>query len=320
MGCGIFLIGVTLLSLLNTSHWYLAVLGFPRLAILIALVTCGVLCLLLSAKKQVSYFIFTACLLVSVCLQVWIILPYTSLSQKKVKSVDADQVSRQSSISMLIANVLMSNRNTKGLLEQINSREPDMVLAMEVNSRWVNDLRVLDKSYPYQILFPTDNTYGMSLYSKLPLTSSKVLFLNNKKVPSFQCMVRLRNGKTFQLLTVHPVAPKPSLHPDNMGEKENGLLKAAYLVAREKIPTVVAGDFNDVGWSYTTSNFSDISNLNDVRCGRGLYNTFSAHTFIFKWPLDYIYVSDEFKVVNLQRLSAFGSDHYPFYAQLAFLP
>jgi endonuclease/exonuclease/phosphatase (EEP) superfamily protein YafD len=127
-------------------------------------------------------------------------------------------------------------------------------------------------------------------------------------------------GKIFQLLTVHPVAPKPSEHPGNIGEDEKELLKAGRLIAGVDLPAMVAEDFNDVGWSHNTSEFEEVSILNDVRCGRGMYNTFSAKSFIFKWPLDYVYVSNEFKVLEIERLSAFGSDHYPLYVQLIFNP
>ncbi|RYY30656.1 MAG: endonuclease/exonuclease/phosphatase family protein [Sphingobacteriaceae bacterium] len=320
VGCGTLLILITALSLLRTSHWYLEILKFPRLPTLFALVICGILTILLCHKKQLIFMVFIGCLFLAIFLQAWIIYPYMPFAQKTVKSADARMVNSGSDIAILVANVLMSNRNADQLVEIIKGKNPDLILTMEVNRWWVDQLSMLDKNYPYRLMFPTDNTYGMTLYSKHPLSDSKVFFLNNKNVPSFSCIVTLANGKWFRLITVHPVAPKPSEHPDNMGEKENGLLKAAHLVAGQKIPTLVAGDFNDVSWSYNTKKFAGISNLNDVRCGRGMYNTFDAQSDFMKWPLDYVFVSNEFSVIELERLPAFGSDHYPFYAKLALLP
>ena len=118
---------------------------------------------------------------------------------------------------------------------------------MEVNDWWVNQLSALAKRYPYRIAFPTGNTYGMALYSKLPLHDGQIMFLNHDSVPSFRAKIQLPNGTFFQLLTVHPVAPKPSPHPNNIGGKEVGLRKAGRIAARQSLPTVVAGDFNDVG-------------------------------------------------------------------------
>lgn len=296
-------------------------LGFPRLSILAALILFGLLSFLLNTRQNIVYLVFVSGLVLSMGLQAWIIFPYTSLAQKKVQSAtDADTMDHRQVVSILLANVLMSNRNAGPLLKMIDDRHPTLVLAMEVNNWWVNKLRALNKKYPYRIVFPTDNTYGMSLYSQFPLVDEKILFLNNDNVPSFHCKVMLANGKTFQLMTLHPVAPKPSVHPDNMGKTENGLINAAHTVAAIKMPTLVAGDFNDVGWSERTTRFEHISKLNDVRRGRGLYNTFKAGSFLLKWPLDYVFVSDEFQVVSLERLPAFGSDHYPFFAKLALHP
>ncbi len=318
LGCGILLIVVTVLSLLNAWFWFFKILNFPRVVTIIAMLVCLFFYLLLRENKSVFSLIFSSSLVVAIIIQCYIIFPYTTLAPKKVASAKASEVSKESLLSIIVANVLMKNRESEGLLKMIEDKDPSFVLTMEVNKRWQNDLKVLEKRYPYQIMFPTDNTYGMFLYSKFPLSNEEILFLYNDKVPSFHCRVTMPNGKIFQLLTVHPVAPKPSEHPDNIGEKEKELVIAGRVVAAADLPAIVAGDFNDVGWSCNTSEFEEVSNLNDVRCGRGMYNTFSAKTFIFKWPLDYVYVSKEFKVLNIERLGAFGSDHYPFYAQLAF--
>ena len=321
VGCGTLLIIMTFLAQMDSAQWYMEVLGFPRLSILAGLLLFGLSSFLLNDKQNMAYLVFVSGLVLSVGLQAWILFSYTPLAQKKVQSAEtADKLVQGRVISILLANVLMSNRNSGPLLKMIDDRQPTLVLAMEVNSWWVNKLRALNKKYPYRIVFPTDNTYGMSLYSQLPLIDEKILFLNNDNVPSFHCKVMLANGKTFQLMALHPVAPKPSVRPDNMGKTENGLINAARTVAGIKMPTMVAGDFNDVGWSENTTRFDNISKLNDVRRGRGLYNTFKAGSFLLKWPLDYVYVSDEFKVVSLERLPAYGSDHYPFFAKLVLTP
>ena len=192
---------------------------------------------------------------------------------------------------------------------------------MEINKRWLDQLRVLTKKYPHRMMFPSDNAYGMALYSKLPLENQQIMFLNFDRVPTFKATFTLPGGQSFQLITIHPVAPTPSKYPDITDrEKEVALLKAGRMVGKRSLPTVVAGDFNDVGWSHNTHQFMALSGLNDVRYGRGLYSTFNAQSLFMRWPLDYVFVSSEFKVLAVERLPKFGSDHFPFYVQLTLNP
>ena len=88
-------------------------------------------------------------------------------------------------------------------------------------------------------------------------------------------------------------------------------------VRRRGGPTVVAGDLNDVAWSYTTRLFRRISRLLDPRRGRGMVNTFHARIPFLRFPLDHVFHSRHFLLEELRRLPAFGSDHFAIYARLA---
>ena len=83
-----------------------------------------------------------------------------------------------------------------------------------------------------------------------------------------------------------------------------------------KLPVVVAGDLNDVAWSYTTELFMKTSGLLDPRRGRGFFNTFHAHHWFLRWPLDHVFCSKHFQLNNLKRLKQIGSDHFPILVEL----
>lgn len=90
-------------------------------------------------------------------------------------------------------------------------------------------------------------------------------------------------------------------------------------IAETEGPIVVAGDLNDVAWSPTTRKFKKISGLLDPREGRGFFNTFHAKYPLVKWPLDHVFHSEHFALVNIEKLESIGSDHYPLYTELALI-
>jgi Endonuclease/Exonuclease/phosphatase family len=91
-------------------------------------------------------------------------------------------------------------------------------------------------------------------------------------------------------------------------------------VDRRDEPTIVFGDMNDVAWSHTSGLFRRVSGLLDPRVGRGLMPTFHADYLLLRWPLDHVFVSPHFQVVDMRRLPHVGSDHFPIFVRLSFEP
>lgn len=305
----------SLLSLFyDLPYWYSKVLDFPRLQYWIL----GVLCLLifpgLNSKWKVPSILLVLGLFASIYIHSVRIFPYW-FGEKSVPDATSNY-NQENSFSLMLANVLIKNEEYNRFLELVVEQDPDMLLAMEVDQKWVDRLQVLKSEYPHVISRPNEEAYGMILFSKLPLKDQKVEYLKHDFVPSFHADVELPSGKTFRLHAVHPVAPVPSdKYPDNKGEKEVELLKVGEMVADDQLPSMVAGDFNDVSWSHTARLFGHDGKLKNVRIGRGLYNTFDATSMVMRWPLDHYFVTEDFKVVELERLEKFGSDHFPIYAR-----
>ena len=85
-------------------------------------------------------------------------------------------------------------------------------------------------------------------------------------------------------------------------------------------PVIVGGDLNDVAWSRTTRLFLRISDLLDPRRGRGFFNSFHAHHAFMRFPLDHVFHSQHFGLLELRRLGNVGSDHFPFLIELQYEP
>ena len=301
----------TIIPLSRSPRWWIRVLDFPRLQLLF----------LASIPLALGFFYgegfpqVVAIVLSTTCLvyHLYWIYPYTPLAKVEVKR--APPLMRDSTISILTANVLMTNRNAASLLDIVRQDDPDLLLALETDEWWERQLTVLEKDYPYTVKCPLDNLYGMHVYSKLALNESKIEYLVQDDVPSIHTEIELTDRSRIRAHFVHPYPPVPE-YSNSSGERDAELLVIARSLQECDVPIIVAGDLNDVAWSETTRLFRKISGLLDPRVGRVMYNTFNAKHWFLRWPLDHLFHSNHFRLKNISRLGKFGSDHFALYTQL----
>lgn len=313
---GAIVVVATLLPLIRHDQWWIRIFDFPRLQILVlSAVSLAMLGFL--TRVSASWLNIVAIVLVaaSAAYQLAAIYPYTILSRKQVEPAQTDAAAP--TLRIMVANVLMSNDRYQGLLDAVETYTPDLLLTVETNAAWEARLRSLHEEYPYIVSRPLDNTYGMILYSRIELESEQVRYLMEPDVPSIHAYIRLKNGVRVRLYLVHPKPPFPKEAIETT-ERDAELLLVGRQVSERDEPAIVAGDLNDVAWSYTTRLFQRISRMLDPRIGRGMYNTFHAGNPLMRWPLDHIFHTSHFKLVRLQRLPNIGSDHFPMYVELAF--
>ncbi|MCR5867828.1 endonuclease/exonuclease/phosphatase family protein [Aquincola sp. J276] len=321
METGLLIVGgvlalATALALWRRQSWWVRIFDFPRLQI------AGGLLLVLLGHLAVAGMsgwdmAFRALLLGCLALQVWRILPYTRLA--RVEVLQSEQRQPREPLRLMFANVLQPQHRSEKLLELIREADPDVVLALETDDWWAQQLAPLAERYPHDVLLPQDNTYGMLLYSRLPLHDVEVSYLIEPDIPSIHCTLELPTGLRVRLHCLHPRPPAPAEHPDSV-PRDAELLVVGKAIKGDPMPTVVMGDLNDVAWSHTSSLFRRISGLLDPRRGRGFYNTFHAAHWLVRYPLDHFFHSNDFKLVEFRRLPAFGSDHFPVYIHLSHEP
>lgn len=314
---GIVMMLATILPLIPKDVWWVRIFDFPRLQItFIIAFTIGGYVFVWQPWEPVGT-LFLAGLSTSFAFQLSVMIPYTLLVPKQVQMSTRPQ--KAASFTVLFANVLMENRKVIPLRKLVQQVNPDVMLFVETDGWWDEQLSMFSGTHPYFVRQPQDNYYGMVLYSRLELIDPKVEFLVQADVPSIHTSVRLDSGDEVRLYCLHPKPPIPP-EQERSTERDVELLLVAREVKQRAVPTVVMGDLNDVAWSGTNTLFLKISGLLDPRIGRGFYNSFHAKIPFIRYPLDHFFHSDHFRLIDFKRLSPIGSDHFPMMISLSYEP
>lgn len=307
----------TIAPFLKKDEWWIRAFDFPRVQICIFTIILAIALFFIFGKSGGWHYLLILILIVCAGFQLIKIFPYTWFAKNQV--IRIRQVTKASKISILVANVLTPNRRAGDLLKIIKTKSPDIVLTLESDEWWEQQLRPLEAGYPYRVKKPLDNLYGMHLYSRLELADSEVKYLVEEDIPSIHSSVMMRNGHQFRLYCLHPTPPSPT-ESETSTERDAELLMVARHIKQKQNSAIVAGDLNDVAWSRTTKLFQEISGLLDPRVGRGFFSTFHARYPFARWPLDHIFHSNDFTLVSIERLPYFGSDHFPLFAEINHQP
>lgn len=316
---GIFGIVLTVKPFFRSANWFVRLGDFPRMQVLILLLAALLLLSFGFDYKNVFDAAFALFLIICVFYQIRTIFPFTVLHRKEVQPARREDED-ETNISLLIFNVLMENENYECVRRLIEKYDSDIVLLAEPDAVWTENLAPLGEKYPYTVLCPLDNRYGLLLFSRLPLHDTELQFLIQDDIPSIHTQVTLPTGRNVALHGVHPRPPMPGENTRSL-ERDGELLLVGKAIRESNLPCIVAGDLNDVAWSRTTRLFKRVSGLLDPRVGRGFYNTFHAHYPFLRVPLDHVFHSPHFRLVRLERINdACGSDHFPVFIKLSLEP
>ena len=306
------IVATTILSTIPSYRWWVRVWDFPRVAIL-----CSAGIVLLIAWLNLSGAARTVTA-VSMALvigwQTWRIFPYTPLASTEVSNSTPE---KQHCVKIFAYNVLQTNRDYDRTLALIQREDPDIILLLETDQKWVDGMSSLKDRYPHQSLVPLDNLYGLTMMTRLKQAKAEVRYLVDDDTPSVFAWLETPGGSPFHYIGLHPRPPRPG---EDTEQRDAEIAIAARMAAKEKLPVLATGDFNDVAWSHTSQLFKRIGGYIDPRVGRGLFATFPAKLPLFRWPLDHVFFTPEFTIGNMQVLEDAGSDHLPVSATICLAP
>ncbi len=323
---GLLVVG-SLLSLSDSAHWFVRAWDFPRVQIIVVawMLMFGVFLTrgLSDAASRVPLWTSVS---IAIALTLWHgfrIFPYTPISSKQAANTPEEERRGRSedasAFRIVITNVELENSRHELWMKTMQEADPDVLVVLEPDQKWVDAVQSLIDSFPERIIVPQDNWYGMVMLSRFPIVKHEVRYLIQEDIPSIDAEIRLNDNQIVRVIAVHPRPPEP-IRGNDATARDAELTLWGKELAEEGRPTIIGGDLNDVAWSSTTRLFLRTSGMLDPRRGRGLFNTFHADHFWMRFPLDHVFISPHFTISNVQRMPFVGSDHFPIQIDLRHMP
>ncbi|MEA2117557.1 endonuclease/exonuclease/phosphatase family protein [Halovibrio sp. HP20-50] len=316
----VLMVVVALLPLIPSGQWWIRLWDFPRLqltgALVLPVLLLGVHACLERPRKE--HAVLGVIILTIAGWHLTHILPFTSVWSTEVPTAEAQTGESQISLKVLTANVKYKNDHYAEVVAMVQREDPDLLLLIEVDSDWADGLAPLDKEYAHRVGEVRDEGLGIVLWSRIALLEQKVEYLVSDRRPSIFATIDVPGIGPVRFVGAHPVPPGLQERTvSNEDERRDSRERDAelMLIARhvEEDPDnrwIVARDFNDVAWSDTTLLFADLSDLKDPRRGRRLLSTYHAEYPLWRYPIDHLFVSDGFHLIDIDRVKVEGSDHF----------
>ncbi|MDR5885590.1 endonuclease/exonuclease/phosphatase family protein [Vreelandella janggokensis] len=316
------LVVVSILPLIPSGQWWIRLWDFPRLQLLGVLVF-PLLLLVFHAWRAQSGKEHAAWGVAVVAIAGWHlyhVLPFTPVWPTEVPTVEAQANGNQGTLKVVTANVSYKNDQHDEIMTMVQHEDPDLLLLIEVDQEWAEGVSALNERYTNRVGEVRDEGLGLVLWSRFPLLEHEVKHLVSKRRPSIFATLDVPGIGPVEFVGAHPVPPGLQdriASNDEIDERRDSrvrdaeLMRIAHHVQQDADHRwIVAGDFNDVAWSDTTRLFADLSDLKDPRRGRRLLSTYHAERPLWRYPIDHLFVSDGFHLINLDRVKVDGSDHF----------
>lgn len=223
-------------------------------------------------------------------------------------------------IRVMSANLLYLNSDHQPIIDEILSEAPDLLLLQEYTDSWHQAIHAaVSKDYPYSVWVTRPNAFGVAIYSKRPLSpdSSRELDCGSFSLPLLHAHVDF-DGRRIAVYCIHMVPPTWKRLP-MMRTQFHALLN---LLAGEKDPMLLAGDFNFTGESTmhrTLRRLGLVDAHQAAGWGRGeTWPEDGLWRFLPGVRIDHVYFSKGLTALQCRVGQGRHSDHRPVIVDLAF--
>lgn len=209
-------------------------------------------------------------------------------------------------VRVVALNVRTSNQEFEQVRDLVGREQPDLLLLLEVNDLWMQNLAALSDTLPHRISAPREDNFGIALLSTLPIVTGRAINLHPSRVrPTIDAVLDV-HGSPLRFLGLHAVAPASKRSADC---RDAQLAGCDEILQTETGPTILAGDFNATPWCPCLRDLRRTSGLADSMQGFGPQASWPTGFAPFLIPLDHLYHSPDIEVVARRLDTSSGSDH-----------
>ncbi len=306
----------TVAALLARMHWFLELFSHFSVQYAILLVLSAGVCLVL---RRWSWAALALLVLIPNVAAIAAYLPGLVWSSPAHAMQEQPDRASPTPILLVALNLQYSREDATTTLAYLATRSADILVLSELTPRWHEKLHDLERLYPYTVIRPRWNPWGMALYSRYPLAAIEDLQLDDDESSQLRVLVRLPAGQ-LEVYGVHLASP-PTPQDAARRNSQFKRLAARIAAADPALPRLVVGDFNATPFSPYFKDFLHDTGLQDARRPFGLQATWPAWPGSWAAPLgipiDHCVASPGLIVTAVDTGPAVGSDHLPLECSVA---
>lgn len=228
-------------------------------------------------------------------------LPWFAAMPDAVRGADGGDA-----LVVAAANVHVDNEAPDRLVQWVGATKPDVLAILEISDTFAQRLG-LDDIYPYRVVRPRGDPFGVALLSRHPVLRH-VVVEEDGATPRIEAVLDW-HGTEVTVVAFHPMPP---ISAADHGQRNRVLADIAARYADR--PTIVAGDFNATPWS---SAFR-APRRKGFTVASGLQATWPAPLRgLIGLPIDHVMLSRHWSVIDRAVGPDLGSDHLPIQASVA---
>ena len=287
-------------------NWFLELFAHFAVQYLVLLALAATVCLALRLWPWVLLA------LVAVVPNVFAVAPYLP------GSFGAPVPAAATPVSLVAMNLLYRRKDTAATRTYLERQSADLLILSEISPRWREQLRELERMYPYSAIRTRANPWGIAVYSKFPLQAIEDLNLGDDLSSHLRVLVQLPGGLA-EVYAVHLASPPG---PRRSRQRNTQLRRLAERIAAADpdLPKIVAGDFNSTPFSPYFQDLLRATGLRDGRRPFGLQVTWPMWPVPLWIPIDHCLVSHDVIVTRVATGPWTGSDHLPVECSFSLAP